>query len=228
MKNHIAVLAIIPAIISVIVFASCTAPEPVVQEVEVTRLVPEKVEIEVTVPVTRVVDRTIESPVTRVVEQTVEVTRVVTREVPVTVLVTPTPAPETPTLVPTETPTPVRTAVPTPTPNLATADRANLWLYIYALEWCAPCIGVSADPAFDVLDFGELKVIVRAGRRSETFFNADTVYGEDGSLDLSQSLDGYLDSVTGVSASSDRIGDLRCEEHESSTALELTYACAWR
>lgn len=216
MKKHIAALSLIPAIISVLVFASCTAPEPVVQEVEVTRLVPEKVEVKVTVPVTRVV------------EQTVEVTRVVTREVPVTVLVTPTPPPATPTPVPTETPIPMPTAVPTPTLDLATTERANLWLSIYALEWCAPCIGVSADPAFDVLEFGGLEVIVRAGRRSETFFNVENIYGEDGYLELSQSLDGNLDAVTGVSASSDRIGDLRCEEHESSTSIELTYACAWR
>ena len=84
------------AVVSLLITA-CTAPEPVVERVEVTRVVNRNVEVPVTVPVTRIIEQTVEVqvnvPVTQVVEKTVEVTREATREIPVTVLVTPTPPP---------------------------------------------------------------------------------------------------------------------------------------
>ena len=89
MKKSATVIATVVALL----VTACTAPEPVVEQVEVTRLVDRTVEIDVTVPVTRIVEQTVEVqvtvPVTQVVEKTVEVTREVTREIPVTVLVTP-------------------------------------------------------------------------------------------------------------------------------------------
>lgn len=150
----------------------------------------------------------------------------------VTPTVTPTPmATATPTATPIPTATRAPTAAPTPTPtpvNLASAERANLWISIFPLQWCDPCVGVSADPAFDVTDFGDLDVTVRAGRRSETFFNTAPVYGDEGYLELSQTLDGGLSSVSGVSARHSFLGGLRCERHDASTFGELIYACVWR
>ena len=206
---------LIPAIAFILAFAiSCAAPEPVIQEVEVTRLVPQTVEVQVVkeVPV----------EVTRIVEREVEATRIVVEEVPVTVVVTATPQPAT------HTPMPTSTNIPTPIPDLANTQLANLWIAVYPVDWCAPCIGVSADPAFDVVDFGDLKVIVRAGTRSQTFFNSDPVYGDDGYIQLSQTLDGSLATVTGVSAELGNIGSLRCEKHSASTPQEFAYACVWR
>ena len=205
-------------VLALAVALACTPPEPVVERVEVTR------EVEVPVAVPQTVEVKVPFPQTRIVEQTVEVTR----EVPITVVVTATPPPATPTPIPTPTSIPTPTRVPTPTPDLANAELANLWLAIYPIDWCDPCIGVSADPAFDVIDFAELNVIVRAGTRSETFFNTDRIYGDDGYLLLSQTLDGRISSVTGVSAESGLFGSLRCAKHRDSTAAELTFACAWR
>ena len=219
MRRNIAIL--LAGGLLLVSLLACAAPDPVVEQVEVTRVVLQTVVVEATVPVTRVVERTVETPVTRVV----------TKEVPVTVLVTPTSPPATATPIPTATALPTATTKPTATPepvDLANAERANLWLAIYAVEWCAPCVGVSADPAFDVAEFGELMVIVSAGRRSETFFNVDRIYGDDGYVELSQTLDGRISSVTGVSAESNRIGSLRCEKHKTSDSNELVYACAWR
>ncbi len=141
-----------------------------------------------------------------------------------TVIATPAPMPT-----PRATPTRRPASTPTPAPqDRATTEDANLWVAIFPLSWCAPCIGASANPAFDVREFGDLEVTVRAGTRSETFFNTDAVYGDEGFLELSQTLDGSLSSVTGVSASHRQLGSLRCERHESSTTLELVFACAWR
>ena len=82
------------AAVVLLLVAACTAPEPVVERVEVTRVVERNVEVPVTVPVTRLVEQTVEVqvnvPVTQVMEKTVEVTREVTREIPVTVFLTPT------------------------------------------------------------------------------------------------------------------------------------------
>ena len=220
--------------LSVSIMIGCTTepPETITVEVPVTRLVEQTVEV----PVTQLVEQTVEVPVTQLVERSVEVTRIVTQEVPVTVVVTATPLPATPTPIPTSTPIPTDTPrptstrpAPTPTPvDLRNVERANLWLRLYAVDWCAPCVGVSALPAFDVGEFGELEVYVSAGSRSETFFNTDTIYSDDGYRELSQTLDGGLSSVTNVSASSDRLGDLRCGRHRTSTNVELTYACNFR
>ena len=230
------------AIAAAVFFAGCAAPESAVQPVETTIEVPvtRVVETTVEVPVTRVVETTVEVPVTRLVEATVEVpvtvevpierTVEVTREVPVTVLVTATmpPATATPIATPTPRPTSTPTPIPTATPDLATAERANLWLAIYPVDWCAPCVGVSADPAFDVAGFGDLKVIVRSGRRSETFFNLERIWGDDGYVELSQTMEGSLSSVTGASAESKGHGSLRCTRNNASTSSELVFACVWR
>ena len=134
-----------------------------------------------------------------------------------------------PTSTPSATPTRRPASTPAPAPqNLATTEKANLWVALFPQSWCAPCIGASANPAFDVREFGDLEVVVRAGTRSETFFNTDAVYGDEGYLELSQTLDGTLSSVTGVSASHRHLGSLRCERHQSSTTSELVFACAWR
>ena len=91
--------ATVSAAVASLLVTACTAPGPVVERVEVTRVVDRNVEVPVTVPVTRIIEQTVEVqvnvPVTQVVEKTVEVTREVTREIPVTVLVTPTPPPAT-------------------------------------------------------------------------------------------------------------------------------------
>lgn len=117
-----------------------------------------------------------------------------------------------------------------PCPQTATPDPnvANLWVALYPVEWCAPCIGASANPAFDVLEFGDLDVTARAGTRSETFFNTAALYADDGWLELSQTLEGTLSDITGVSASHVDHGSLRCERHSTSTDDELIYACNWR
>ena len=189
---------------------------PVTREVEITREVPAAEQVEVT----RVVELIKEVEVTRQIEVTreVEVPRTieVTKEVPVTRVATATP--------PLNTPTPRPT--PTPTIDLATTDKANLWVALYNAGYASPRIGASANPAFDV-DVYDLDVIVRAGLVSETFFNVERIYSDDGYTELSQSLEANLSSVTGVSVQTP-YGDLRCEHNESSTASELVYACSWR
>ena len=201
-----------------------TREVPVTHEVEVTREVAVTRQIEI--PVTRVVEILREVPVTRQIEiaREVEVTREVevireveiTKEVPVARIVTATRPPNTPTPRPTA----------TPTVDLATTDKANLWVALYDAGFSDPRIRASADPAFDA-DVYDLDVIVRAGRSSETFFNVERIYSDDGYTELSQSLEANLSTVTGVSVQTP-YGDLRCERNMNSSAEEIVYACAWR
>ncbi len=208
---------------------ACTAPDPVVREVEVTREVPQTVEVAVEVPVevTRLVERTVEVPVTEIVERTVEVTR----EVPVTVIVTATSLPRTPTprptatQRPTATPKPTATMRPTPRPtptpvNLATTTKANMWVY---LTNDGNYLKVLADTAFDA-DVYDLDVIVGG----ETFCNVHRMYGDEGAQELSCGILQIPHSrVSNVSVQTP-IGDLRCARNRSSDSFESVFACAWR
>ena len=113
MNNTMAIVTIVITLL----WTACATPEPVIQQVEITREVERTVEVQVTVPVTRVVEQTVE------VEVTVPVTREVTRAIPVLV-VTPTPSKTltpTPEPTPTPTPTPEPTPTPAPTPTLRIA-----------------------------------------------------------------------------------------------------------
>lgn len=199
---------------------ACATPEPVIQEVEVTRLVPQTVEVpvevvkEVQAEVTRIVKQTVGVPVTRVVEQKVEVTRMVRQEVPVTVVVTATPPPATP--------TPVTTPTPTPMPiNLATTTRANAWIYLTNNEY--GWLRVEGDPAFNV-DTYDFDVFVDGDDCS----NDARLYGDEGGLEL---VCGVIEkrhtSVRNVSIQTPN-GDLRCARNDSSDSSETVFACAWR
>ena len=220
---------IVPFIIlGILTLLACTRQpaESVIEYVEVTRVVPQTVTVtEIReVPVTRVVE--VETPVTRTVEKTVEVTRVVEREVPVTVLVTPTLLPATPTPFPTATPTPTPTAttMPTATPkpvDLGTAERANLWVY---LSNDGEHLQVFADPAFDVDRF-ELDLFVDG----LSYCNSDRIYADDGPYEMSCEYENKSHaSVKRVSAQTDVLGDLRCEQNIGSTTNESVFACVWR
>lgn len=101
MPFHRMILPVIVLVAAGLMACAPAATSPVKQTVEVTRVVEQTVPVtrerQILVKVTRVVEQTVE--VTRIVNQPIEVTRVVeqpvevTRQVPVTVLVTPTPAP---------------------------------------------------------------------------------------------------------------------------------------
>lgn len=202
---------------------ACATPEPVVERVEttvevpVTRIVQETVEV----PVTQLVEATVEVPVTVVMEQTVEVTR----EVQVTVVVTATPLPATPTPLATPTPRPTATPRSTPTPKPTPVDleqttRANAWVYITnEYDW----LRVVGDPAFDVPQY-ELDVFVDGHDCS----NDARIYGDDGGLEL---VCGIIEkghtSVQRVSIQTP-FGDLRCARNKASDASETVFACAWR
>ena len=195
-----------------------TREVPVTRQVEVTREVPVTRQVEVTrkVPVTRQVEVTREVPVTRQVEVTREIQ--VERQIPVTPQATETPLSKQPTS--------------TPTNNLTITDRAELWIALYDGGYSSSRIKAKANPAFDVDEF-DLKVTVRAGRLSETFFNTQKIYGGNGTyrlgeyFDLSQSLEKDLSSVIEVSAQTTH-GSLSCERDKRSNATVLTYACGWR
>ena len=213
---------LILAIAAVTLAIACAAPEPVVQQVEVTRLVDRTVEVEVTVPVTRVIEQTIEVSVTQIVEKTVEVTREVTREVPVTVLVTPTQPPVTATPKPTSTPRPTATLRPTPTPavSLSETTRANMWVYFTN---DADRLAVYADPAFDLDEF-DLDLFVDGVE----YCNAARIYGDDGPLEMSCESEYRSHATVQRVSAQTPIGDLRCERNDASDSSETVFACAWR
>lgn len=204
-----------PKLIAVALFiasiaVACAAPEPIIQEVEVTRVVRQTVEV----LVTEIVERTVE--VTRVVERSTEVTRVVHQDVPVTVIVTPTPRPATLTPKP-----PMPTPTPTPEPvDLNTTDRANAWVLLqdgsYGLD-------VFAEIFFDVGEF-ELDVLVDG----EEYCNTTRIYSDDGPVQLGcKSIDRPHSSVERVSIQTP-YGDLRCGKNFQSDVRETIFACVWR
>ncbi len=215
-------------IVSTILFlaVACGSPEPAIQEVQVTRIIDRTVEVKVTVPVTRVIVQTEEKevpvPVTRVVEQTVEVTREITKEIPITVIVTPTMPLVTPTPMPTNTPRPTATLRPTPTPTVSLKEttRANLWVYFTN---DAERLAVYVDPAFDVDSF-ELDLFVDG----KGYCNTARIYGDDGALEMSCEYESRQHSTVQRVSAQTPIGDLRCERNDASDSYETVYACAWR
>ena len=204
----------------VLLAIACTTPEPVVQELEVTRVVDRTVEVEVTVPVTRIIEQTVEVevtvPVTRNVEKPVEVTREVTKEIPVTVIVTPT-LPKA-----TSTPRPTATPLPTTTPSISLAEttQANLWVYFTNDD---DRLEVYADPAFDVDRF-DLDLFVDGVE----YCNTARIYGDDGGLEMGCEIE-YRSHTTAQRVSAQTpFGDLRCERNNASDSAETVFACAWR
>ncbi len=210
MKKSATVIATVVALL----VTACTAPEPVVEQVEVTRLVDRTVEIDVTVPVTRIVEQTVEVqvtvPVTQVVEKTVEVTREVTREIPVTVLVTP--------ALPSATATPAPTA--TPSISLAETTRANLWAYFTN---DGDHLAVLADPAFDANEFG-LSLFVDG----KEYCNSSRIYGDEGGQEMSCEYETRRHTTVRQVSAQTPMGDLRCERNDASGSQETVFACAWR
>ena len=208
------------AVAAFVLVVACSVPEPVVQQVEVTRLVDRTMEVQVTVPVTRVIERTIEVevtvPVTRILENTVEVTREVTREVPVTVVVTPT------LLAATATPRPTSTPGPTPTPSIALSEatRANLWVHF---SNDGDRLAVYADPAFD-LDQFDLDLLVDGVE----YCNAARIYGDDGPLEMGCETQYRSHTTVQRVSAQTPIGDLRCERNNAADSTETVFACAWR
>ena len=226
MKKSATVIATVVALL----VTACTAPEPVVEQVEVTRLVDRTVEIDVTVPVTRIVEQTVEVqvtvPVTQVVEKTVEVTREVTREIPVTVLVTPAlpsaTATATATPAPTATPSATATPAPTATPSISLAEttRANLWAYFTN---DGDHLAVLADPAFDVNEFG-LSLFVDG----KEYCNSSRIYGDEGGQEMSCEYETRRHTTVRQVSAQTPMGDLRCERNDASGSQETVFACAWR
>ena len=222
MKKSATVIATVVALL----VTACTAPEPVVEQVEVTRLVDRTVEIDVTVPVTRIVEQTVEVqvtvPVTQVVEKTVEVTREVTREIPVTVLVTPALPSATATPAPTATPSATATPAPTATPSISLAEttRANLWAYFTN---DGDHLAVLADPAFDVNEFG-LSLFVDG----KEYCNSSRIYGDEGGQEMSCEYETRRHTTVRQVSAQTPMGDLRCERNDASGSQETVFACAWR
>ena len=197
----------------------CAPAEPVVQEVEVTRLVVQTLEVPVTEIVVQPVEVTRIATVEVPVPQTVEVTRFATVEVPVTRLVTPSAPRATPTPRPTATKRP--TPIPTPSPvPLAQREEGNLFVFLKDGDYF---MTVLASPAFDV-DTYDLTVLVDGTE----YCNDVRIYADDGAVELTCAAEERSHSdVERVSVQTPK-GDLRCGRHVESTAALSVFLCVWR
>ena len=92
-----------------------------------------------------------------------------------------------------------------------------------------PELAVSILTGFDVPEglfgLGGTKVIVRAGRSSDTFSNSSPVYkGEIQQLSGGFAFNKQLSDVTGVSVETP-VDAFKCERHTNSNEKELAFAC---
>ncbi len=125
---------------------------------------------------------------------------------------------------PVASPNPVATAAATTEPpeDLATADRANLWVIIENDEFGR--LSVSVDAAFDIDEF-DLDVFVD----SEQYCNTVRIYGDEGYYQTScGSLEKPHGLVERVSAQTRNLGDLRCARNVQSLPTESVFACRFR
>ena len=212
------------AVVSLLVTA-CTAPEPAVERVEVTRVVDRNVKVPVTVPVTRIIEQTVEVqvnvPVTEVVEKTVEVTREVTREIPVTVLVTSTPPPTT------AAPLPVPTSRPTVSPaeslTETTLERMQVWFVNYGDH-----LRAKTSPRFLILDtpdrdvFVDLDLVVDDEERCDT---ARIYWGREEPEFICDLAFRSHTTVQRISLQSPQ-GDLQCQRADYSDPHATYFHCA--
>ena len=206
-------------VLTVALALACTPPEPVVERVEVTR------QVEVAVAAMQTIEVEFPSLATHIAEQTVEIppTREVTREVPITVVVTATPPPATPTpaATPTPTPAPMPTIEPTLTSEqLSQSDNYNV---LIALTNDDDYLVVQADTAF-VADTFDLDVLVDG----QAYCNSNRIYPDDGLVELGcESEKRRHTSVDRVSIQTPD-GDLRCAKHVSSDEVLTGFICVWR
>ena len=206
----LAIVALAMALLSI----ACAVPEPVVQQVEVTR------EVEVT----RVVDRTVE--VTRVVDRPVEVTRLVDRTVEVEVPAWLTqaatqvaPAVETSTL-----PSPTLTPIPMSIPDLSVRinDAAALRLH---LGNDAVSVRVYAAPDFQVDDF-DIERQLRSFLDENLRCSGGHGYSADGWRQIECQIEYGVGH--GNLSSSGPDGVLRCSGVRSSLSPASVIDCTWQ
>lgn len=120
--------------------------------------------------------------------------------------------------------TPGESSTPEPTGGLATADSANMWVFISQDPSLRNYLRVEVDPAFDV-DKWELDVLVDGSE----YCNTSRIYGDEGRYEMGCGFEEKThSSVRRVSAQTRTLGDLRCERNFQSTADETLFACAWR
>ena len=205
-------------VLTVALALACTPPEPVVERVEVTR------QVEVAVAAMQTIEVEFPSLATHIAEQTVEIppTREVTREVPITVVVTATPPPATPTpaATPTPTPAPMPTIEPTLTSEqLSQSDNYNV---LIALTNDDDYLVVQADTAF-VADTFDLDVLVDG----QAYCNSNRIYPDDGFVELGcESEKRRHTSVDRVSIQTP-YGDLRCAKDTETSNLLTFFTCVW-
>ena len=214
------------AVVSLLVTA-CTAPEPAVERVEVTRVVDRIVEVPVTVPVIRIIEQTVEVqvnvPVTEVLEKTAEVTREVTRKIPVTGLVISTPPQAT--AAPSPAPTSRPTVAPAESLTETTLERMQVWFVNYGDH-----LRAKASPRFLILDAPDLDVFVDWDLVVDDEERCDTARIYWGTGDSEAICDLPFRSHTTVQRVSLQTpqGDLRCERDDFSDAVFTSFSCTRR
>lgn len=121
-------------------------------------------------------------------------------------------------------PNPVATASATaePSDDLASTNRANLWVIIENDEFGR--LRVSVDAAFDIDEF-DLSVFVD----SEDYCNTVRIYQDEDTYEMGcGSLEKSHGLVERVSAQTRNQGDLRCARNVQSLPTESVFACRFR
>ncbi len=130
------------------------------------------------------------------------------------------------TVVKTNEPISTTAKLPAPVPeDVADAETAHLWVYLWVNDIANPWIDASAESSLDLDGLG-LDVSVRFGRQIDGYCNGSPIYRRE-----VQPLDRcgpgeqrLLADVTSLLAATPE-GPMRCQRHNTSTSDDLVHAC---